>query len=66
MAKLKFYESPVGFIKNANGRTDNSVFFLNDGTVVSTTNTREINERFRNVLKKFNNPIDLDRLIVYP
>lgn len=66
MAKLKFYESPVGFIKNANGRTDNSVFFLNDGTVVSTTNTREINERFRNVLKKFNNPIELDRLIVYP
>ena len=65
-AKLKLYESPLGFMKSANGRTGNSDFFLNDGTVVSTTNTREINERFRTVLKKFNNPIELDRLIVYP
>ena len=64
--KLKFYESPVGFMKNANGRSGNSDFFLNDGTVVSVTNSREINERFRKSLKTFNNPIELDRLIVYP
>lgn len=64
--KLKFYESPVGFMKNANGRSGNSDFFLNDGTVVSSVNTREVNERLRNTIKKYNNPIELDKAIIYP
>lgn len=64
--KLKFYESPVGFMKNANGRSGNSDFFLNDGTVVSSVNTREINERLRKNLKTYNNPIEVDKVIVYP
>lgn len=64
--KLKFYESPVGFMKNANGRSGNSDFFLNDGTVVSSVNSREVNERLRNTIKKYNNPIELDKAILYP
>lgn len=64
--KLKFYESPVGFMKNANGRSGSSDFFLNDGTVVSAANAREINERLRKNMKTFNNPIELDKLILYP
>ena len=64
--KLKFYESPVGFIKNANGRSGNADFFLNDGTVVSSANSREVNEKFRNTIKKYNNPIELDKVIIYP
>lgn len=64
--KLKFYESPVGFMKNANGRSGSSDFFLNDGTVVSSANSREINERLRKNIKTFNNPVELDKLILYP
>lgn len=65
-SKLKYYESPIGFIKNANGRSGNTDFFLNDGTVVSAANSREINERLRSALKQYNNPIELDKAIVYP
>lgn len=65
-SKLKYYESPIGFIKNANGRSGNTEFFLNDGTVVSATNSREINERLRSALKQYNNPIELDKAIAYP
>lgn len=53
-------------MKNANGRSGSSDFFLNDGTVVSTANTREINERLRKNMKTFNNPVELDKLILYP
>ena len=66
VTKLKFYESPVGFMKNANGRSGNADFFLNDGTVVSSANSREVNEKFRNTIKKYNNPIELDKVIIYP
>lgn len=64
--KLKYYESPVNFIKNGIGDSNNEEFFLNDGTVVNAKNSREINEQLRNVIKKYNNPIELDKAIVYP
>ncbi len=66
IAKLKYYESPIGFIKNANGNSSNSDFFLNDGTVVTSVNSREMNEHLRRSIKKYNNPIELDKAIVYP
>ncbi|QDP85620.1 GLPGLI family protein [Chryseobacterium sp. SNU WT5] len=65
-AKIKFYESPINFIKNGIGSLKNNEFYLNDGTNVNSTNSREVNERLRNTIKKYNNPIELDKAILYP
>lgn len=64
--KIKFYESPINFIKNGTGSSKNNEFYLNDGTIVNSSNSREVNERLRNTIKKYNNPIELDKAIVYP
>ena len=64
--KLKYYESPVSFIKNGIGDSKVEDFFLNDGTVVNSKNQREINNQLRNAIKKYNNPIELDKAITYP
>ena len=64
--KLNYYESPVSFIKNGIGNSKVEDFFLNDGTVVNSQNQREINNQLRNVIKKYNNPIELDKAINYP
>lgn len=63
--KLKFYDSPTSFIKNGIADSENEDFFLNDGTKVNTTNVREINERLRSIIKKYNNPIELNKSIKY-
>ena len=65
-SKLKYYESPINFIKNANGSSKNNSFYLNDGTVVNAENSREINFRLQQNIKKYNNPIDLKNAIIYP
>lgn len=62
--KLKYYESPIGFIRN--GDSGNEDFFLNDGTVVNARNRREMDDRLRKTLKKYNNPVELDQAIMYP
>lgn len=62
--KLKYYESPVSYIKNSAGNSEQ--FFLNDGTVVNSKNSRELNERLRTSIRKYNNPIELDKVITYP
>lgn len=62
--KLKYYESPISFIKNSAGNSEQ--FFLNDGTVVNSKNSKELNERLRNSIRKYNNPIELDKIITYP
>jgi len=64
--KIKFYESPVNFIQNSVGDSKNEEFFLNDGTKVNAVNMREINESLRRNIKKYNNPVELNRVIVYP
>lgn len=64
--KIKFYESPVNFIQNSIGDSRNQEFFLNDGTKVNSINMREINESLRKNIKKYNNPIELNRAITYP
>ncbi|WHF52594.1 GLPGLI family protein [Chryseobacterium gotjawalense] len=63
--KLKYYQSPIDFIKNAKGSSQKSEFFLNDGTIVNPNNSREINKTLRQAIKKFNNPINLDSAIQY-
>ncbi|MDQ0478213.1 GLPGLI family protein [Chryseobacterium sp. MDT2-18] len=65
-AKLKYYESPVNFIKNGTGNSSNNEFYLNDGTIVNSSNSREVNDRLRNIIKKYNNPINLNKAIFYP
>ena len=64
--KLKYYESPINFIKNGIGDSKKNEFYLNDGTTVNSSNSREVNERLRNTIKKYNNPIELDKVISYP
>jgi GLPGLI family protein len=61
--KLTFYESPVNFLRNGTGSDQ---FFLNDGTKVNPVNSHEINEKLRQNIKKFNNPINLEKAIIYP
>lgn len=63
--KIKFYESPINFIKNGLGDSKNEDFFLNDGTIVDSKNRREINESLRKSIKRYNNPIEKDRIINY-
>ncbi|GAB0155562.1 hypothetical protein CHRYSEOSP005_08230 [Chryseobacterium sp. Alg-005] len=65
--KLTYFESPVSFLRNMNGGLKSSDdFYLNDGTVVKQSNSREINERLRNAIIRYNNPIELNRAIHYP
>nr|WP_199162129.1 GLPGLI family protein [Elizabethkingia sp. ASV34] len=66
-AKLAYYDSPVSFIKNAAGTVNsNDGIFLNDGTKVTSSNIREVNERLKSNIRKDNNPVDLTRVISYP
>lgn len=61
------YDSPVNYLRNANGGAKSSdAYYLNDGTVVAQTNSREVNLRLKENVKKYNNPIKLDKAIQYP
>lgn len=65
-SKLKYYDSPVNYLRNATQQTrSNEEFFLNDGTKVGQNNSREINERLKEKIRKYNNPIELDKAIKY-
>lgn len=64
--KLKYYDSPVNYLRNASSQTRSSdEFYLNDGTKVGQSNSREVNERLKNKIKTYNNPIELDKAIRY-
>lgn len=66
-AKLKYYDSPVNYLRNATQQTrSNDEFYLNDGTKVGQANSREVNERLKESIRKYNNPIELDKAIKYP
>ncbi|ASK31033.1 hypothetical protein CEY12_13360 [Chryseobacterium sp. T16E-39] len=64
--RLKYYESPIGFIRNGMPVSKDDQFFLNDGTKVNSNNLRDINQNLRARIKKYNNPAELDRAIIYP
>lgn len=63
-AKIKYYESPVNFIKNSAENSEQ--LYLNDGTIVNSKNSKEIDEQLKNSIRKYNNPIELDKVIAYP
>lgn len=66
-AKLKYYDSPINYLRNATQQTrSNDEFYLNDGTKVGQANSREVNERLKESIRKYNNPIELDKTIKYP
>lgn len=66
-SKLKYYDSPVNYLRNATQQTrSNDEFYLNDGTKVGQANSREVNERLKESIRKYNNPIELDKAIKYP
>lgn len=66
-SKLKYYDSPVNYLRNATQQTrSNDEFYLNDGTKVGQANSREVNERLKESIRKYNNPIELDKAIRYP
>lgn len=66
-SKLKYYDSPVGYLRNATQQTRSSEeFYLNDGTKVGQNNSREVNQRLKENIRKYNNPIELDKAIKYP
>ncbi|VXB63683.1 MULTISPECIES: GLPGLI family protein [Chryseobacterium] len=65
-SKLKYYDSPVNYLRNATQQTrSNEEFFLNDGTKVGQNNSREVNERLKEKIRKYNNPIELDKAMKY-
>ncbi len=64
--KIKFYESPINFIRNGMSGSKDEEFFLNDGTTVNSKNLREVNETLRKTIKRYNNPIEINRTINYP
>ncbi len=65
--KLKYYEAPVAFLRNSSGSASSSQnFYLNDGTLVTAANSREVNRFLREQILKYNNPPELDQAIRYP
>lgn len=66
-SKLKYYDAPINYLRNATTQTQSSEeFYLNDGTKVGQNNSREVNERLKGNIRKYNNPIELDKAIKYP
>lgn len=66
-AKLKYYDAPVNYLRNSASSTGSGEeFYLNDGTLVGQKNSREVNERLRDGIRKYNNPVELDKAIQYP
>lgn len=66
-SKLKYFDSPINYLRNAARQTQSGdEFYLNDGTRVGQGNSREVNERLRESIRKYNNPIELDKAIRYP
>jgi len=65
--KLAHYEDPFAYLKN--GRVDWSQteeILLDDGTKLTKENLRSSTEIQRKLIKKYNNPIELDKVIRYP
>ena len=64
--KLDFYSDPLMEVNN--GKLDLSktqALVLEDGTMVTKDNLKEVTEKQRKIIKKYNNPIELDKAIRY-
>lgn len=64
---LSLYEDPLGFINTTNFNFENSEgIFLKDNTLVKADNVREVRKAQQIKIKRFNNPVELDKIIDYP
>ncbi|KFC36203.1 GLPGLI family protein [Elizabethkingia anophelis] len=64
--KLDFYSDPLMEVNN--GKLDLSktqALVLEDGTMVTKDNLKEVTEKQRKIIKKYNNPIEQDKAIRY-
>ena len=67
--KLSNYEDPLGFINTteiAKFKDEVKGIYLKDGTMVTRDNIREVRRQQQKMIKKYNNPIELDKAIHYP
>ncbi len=65
--KLAHYEDPFAYLKN--GRVDWSQteeILLDDGSKLTKENLRSSTEIQRKLIEKYNNPVELDKVINYP
>lgn len=66
-AKLTFYNDPLGFVKNGEFElADGNWALLQDGTKLTKDNFREVRQRQQKNIRKYNNPLELDRIVNYP
>ena len=64
---LSLYEDPLAFINTTNFNFENSEgIFLKDNTLVKPDNVREVRKAQQEKIRRFNNPVELDKIIVYP
>ncbi|WP_226063226.1 GLPGLI family protein [Kaistella polysaccharea] len=64
---LSLYEDPLGFINTTNVNFENSEgIFLKDNTLVKADNVREVRKAQQIKMRRFNNPVELDKIIDYP
>lgn len=65
--KLTVYEDPLSFMNTTDFNFENSEgIWLADGTLVKPDNIREVRKAQQKRITKFNNPVELDKIIVYP
>ena len=65
--KLNFYQDPLSFASNDfMTMTDDNWAIISDGTKVTKANFKEVREIQQRNIKKYNNPIELDKIIQYP
>lgn len=66
-AKLTFYNDPLSFAKNEEMElSDDNWALLQDGTKLTKSNFREVRQRQQHNIRKYNNPVELDKIITYP
>ncbi len=64
--KLSNYQDPLAFIKTTQSNFENfEGVFLKDGTLVKPDNIREVRMTQQKMIRKYNNPIELDKAIKY-
>lgn len=67
--KLSHYQDPLSFLKSQNENfqfTEDNWVMLKDGTRVNKSNQKEVIQQQQKNIKKYNNPIELDKAIKYP
>jgi GLPGLI family protein len=66
-AKLTYFNDPLSFVKNGDIELmDGNWALLQDGTKLTKDNFREVRQRQQKNIRKYNNPLELDKIVNYP